>query len=92
MTRDYVATQVKITSNIPIKGLLLNPKSYLSYSKSKIGFECRYIHTLSKSFTRLASKEELFSYSCQSSWISSAADNKESIMATVMPKMNIHTV
>ena len=39
-------------------------------------FGCQYIRTLSKSFTRLASKEELFSYSRQSSWISSAAHNK----------------
>lgn len=34
---------------------------------------CRVEHTLSKSFTRLASIEELFSYSAQSSCISSAA-------------------
>lgn len=36
--------------------------------------ECQHIHTLSKSFTRLASKDELFSYSAQSSLISSAAN------------------
>lgn len=42
-------------------------------SNPKVGYYAKIlIHTLSKSFTRLASIEELFSYSAHSSWISSA--------------------
>ena len=42
-------------------------------SNPKVGYYAKIlIRTLSKSFTRLASIEELFSYSSHSSWISSA--------------------
>lgn len=55
---------------------------------TKTGWQSIQRHTLSKSLTRLASKVELFSYSCHNSLISSAAKKNIWLLYTTKRMIN----